>query len=103
MGYKKVLIFYRGREPQEEKTCWTLYEYRVSPKMVVNGIVIADGKDVVCRIKYKDASKKENEQVKKSDHSSSSSSSDGEENEIIDESQRLTLNDFIESASKGET
>ena len=67
--------------------------------MVVNGIVIADGKYVVCRIKYRDASKKENEQVEKSDHYSSSSS-DGEENEIIDKSQRLTLNDFIESTSE---
>ncbi|KAM7496984.1 hypothetical protein LguiA_021398 [Lonicera macranthoides] len=98
VGYKKVLIYYRGREPQEEKTRWTLYEYRVSPKMVMNGIAVADGKYVVCRIKYKDATKKENEQSEKSDHSSSSS--DGEENEFIDESQRLTLNDIIESASE---
>ncbi|CAI5504378.1 unnamed protein product [Closterium sp. Naga37s-1] len=48
IGFRKRLVFYRGRAPRGERTAWKMHEYRLEPAARPRGGALADY--VLCRL-----------------------------------------------------
>ncbi|KAM7257818.1 hypothetical protein ACFE04_013559 [Oxalis oulophora] len=64
-GYRKTLVFYRGRAPLGDRTSWVMHEYRLSDELS-EGSAYSPGAFALCRI------------VKKNEHISKTNDPQGE-------------------------
>ncbi|KAK9266867.1 hypothetical protein L1049_027126 [Liquidambar formosana] len=96
-GYRKTLVFYRGRAPLGDRTDWVMHEYRLSDDLS-QGSPSFQGAFALCRVvKKNEHAQMSNFQVESRAKRVGSSSSNGDFNSTIVSNEPLSVSNEIGS------